>query len=140
MNLLLNTIYPVGSVRISFNDGETNFMGGTWVKVQDRFLLGAGSKTVGSTGGEETHTLTTNEMPSHSHVEAWSGYDGGVLYNYGLTYGSGSNWGMNISRISTPTAANTASPNYLTTWGTGGSQAHNNMPPYIVVFIYRRTA
>lgn len=63
------TIYPIGSIYMSVasTSPETLF-GGTWAQLKDRFLLGAGDTyTAGDTGGNATHTLTTNEMPSHSH-------------------------------------------------------------------------
>lgn len=123
---------PIGTMLAYEDDTKpASIYGGTWEHLKDKFILGAGDiYAVGSTGGEATHTLTVAEMPNHSHTEVWCGYDGSVIYNYGLTYGSGSNWGININKISIPNAANTASSNYLNTWDNGGSQAHNNMPPY----------
>ena len=93
--------------------------GGTWQRIEGRFLLGADSDhTAGSTGGEEEHALTVGEMPSHQHtVTCGSGGDTGL--------GSGSTW------TSTITARTNAA---------GGSQPHNNMPPYLAVYIWKRTA
>lgn len=67
---LLDYFYPIGTIYqtsdASFN--PTTHFGGNWEKIENRFLLGdSSSKTVGSTGGEETHKLTIAEMPSHSH-------------------------------------------------------------------------
>ena len=54
---LLDTIYPVGSIYMSVNNtSPASFLGGTWEQIKDRFLLGAGSKSAGATGGEENHT------------------------------------------------------------------------------------
>lgn len=131
---LLNAIYPVGSIYISTNNNSPqNFLGGTWVRIEGRFLLGAGSGyNANATGGEATHTLTTDEMPSHNHdisrIEPGS---------------SGANY--------TVLAKGTQSANYWDSSRTyvipnvqigyrGGSRAHNNMPPYYVVYIRRRTA
>lgn len=96
---------------------------GTWEQVKDKFLLGAGDDyEVGSTGGEATHTLSIDEMPSHSH-------------NYGSvrqdadpdTSGAhGYKW-SDINNSQTTTSA-------------GGNKAHNNMPPYVTVYIWRRIA
>lgn len=68
-NDLLNRIYPVGSIYISVKSTNPNSLfGGTWAQIQGRFLLGQDSRyAAGSTGGEETHTLTVNEMPGHTH-------------------------------------------------------------------------
>lgn len=57
---LLDSIYPVGSIYMSTKDSSpANFLGGTWERIEGKFLLGAGSGFgAGSTGGEATHTLT----------------------------------------------------------------------------------
>ena len=97
---LNNKIYPVGSIYISVNStSPASLFGGTWEQLKDRFLLSAGNTyTAGSTGGEANHTLTVDEMPSHSHstdknagwpsTEAGSGWS--INYNNydrGITYG-----------------------------------------------------
>lgn len=99
--------------------------GGTsWTAIEGAFLLGTSSAhTIGSTGGEETHTLTIAEMPSHSH---------GV--NSGATVFA--NGGANdVSQT-----AGSRTYTYLGISNTGGGQAHNNMPPYKTVYIWERTA
>lgn len=67
----LNKVYPVGAIYMSMNatDPGTLF-GGTWERINDKFLLGVGDtyKKAGAYGGEATHTLTAAEMPSHSHT------------------------------------------------------------------------
>ena len=69
MTQLINAIYPVGSIYMSVNStSPATLFGGTWQRIQDRFLLSAGSTySAGATGGEATHTLTSGEMPSHKH-------------------------------------------------------------------------
>ena len=64
------TIYPVGAIYISVNSTSPGTLfGGSWERIQDRFLLSAGSSySAGSTGGSATHTLTASEMPSHTHT------------------------------------------------------------------------
>ena len=123
--LLIDTIYPVGSIYMSTNNvSPQSFFGGTWERIQDRFLLAAGSTyTAGSTGGSATHTLTINEMPSHGHVV---GTESGSVtkdtsYIAGATGGAG--------------ARGTG-----TTDNAGGGTAHNNMPPYLTVYMWKRTA
>lgn len=128
VNAILDTIYPIGSIRLSINPNETNFLGGTWVKIMDSFIVGAGNTyNVGDTGGEATHTLTEQEIPSHRHTIS------------NPTSNTGANEVMNPS-------TNGTGPFSGDSWGwrptgyTGGGQAHNNLPPYIAVFIYKRTA
>lgn len=95
--------------------------GGAWEQLKDRFLLGAGdSYTAGNTGGEATHYLTESEMPSHNH---------------GYAMRAGSNGGWTIAQMS-----NGAGQYFGYTERTGGSQAHNNMPPYLVVYMWKRIA
>lgn len=65
----VDAIYPVGSIFQTTSDIDPNeyFGVGVWQKIENAFLCGSGTKTVKSIGGEETHTLTLSEMPSHSH-------------------------------------------------------------------------
>lgn len=121
---LLNLIYPVGSIYMSVQDvSPATFIGGTWERLKDRFLLGAGDTyTAGNTGGEATHVLTINEMPSHTHKLDRGNY--GNLRREEIAYSNGESvqsdsWGVQ---------------------NTGGGQAHNNMPPYLVVYMWKRTA
>jgi hypothetical protein len=71
----LNIIYPVGSIYMSVNNvSPETFMGGTWEQIKDTFLLSAGDTyTAGATGGEATHTLTVEEIPSHTHTSEFCG-------------------------------------------------------------------
>ena len=118
---LLAKIYPVGSIYMSVNNvSPASFLGGTWEQLKDRFLLGCGDTySNGATGGEAEHTLTVNEIPSHNHSApsiSWAdiGTTGGGWNNHANTTG--------------------------TTGATGGGQAHNNMPPYLAVYMWKRTA
>lgn len=96
---------------------------GTWEQVTDRFLLAAGSSyAAGSTGGAATHTLTINEMPSHNHVPK-GGWGAGSL-------------GSGYFRVDGNSPAN----KWTATESTGGGAAHNNMPPYLAVYMWKRTA
>ena len=70
LSLLLETVYPIGAIYMSMSNIEPSvlFGFGTWQKIEDTFLLASGPKhTLGSTGGEEAHTLTVDEMPNHGH-------------------------------------------------------------------------
>nr|DAO22013.1 MAG TPA: baseplate protein [Caudoviricetes sp.] len=128
-NFLL-AAHPVGSIYQSSSlvNPADLFGGGTWERIKDRFLLAAGdSYAEGSTGGEAAHTLTANEMPKHSHNVS----NGTAL----LT--------TNNSIAINQTAAANGLPNITSTaWfaENGGSAAHNNMPPYLVVYTWMRTA
>lgn len=135
---IVNMIYPVGSIYMSVNStSPQTLFGGTWVQLQNRFLLGAGSSyAAGATGGEATHKLSVNEMPSHSHPP----YDGGSflcintnndpagLRNMGFVGQTGTGWWQ------------PANKNITGTLSIGGNGAHNNMPPYLVVYMWKRTA
>ena len=121
---LINSIYPVGAIFITINNTNPgNYITNTvWVLLKDRFLLGAGDTYIGgNTGGEATHILTTSEMPSHNHELDYNLY--GSRSGYGFV-------GTNSNKIET---------GYLTMKNTGGGQAHNNMPPYLVVYMWKRT-
>ena len=96
--------------------------GGTWQQITGRFLLAAGSGySAGATGGEAAHTLTQNEIPNHNH---------GIDY-MGAYSGTSGAWGGLVA------ASGTGVTN---TRATGGGAAHNNMPPYLVVYIWKRIA
>ena len=125
INQMANYIYPVGSYYISHNrTSPAQLFGGTWLRVTDRFLWGCSStETIGSTGGEKTHTLTTSEIPPHAHYLPNSN-NAGETQNYTLTYN--------------PNAKGLAGT--LKTKNTGEGGAHNNMPPYVNVAIWRRIA
>ena len=130
-------IYPVGSIYISANStSPAELFGGTWEQIKDRFLLAAGDTyAAGSTGGEATHTLTVNEMPSHSHAVAPLGAKGGTNGNlvindkYGAMSGADT---LNLSGGNAFYARNTSI--------VGERQAHNNMPPYLTIYMWKRTA
>ena len=136
---LFDIVYPVGAIYMSVSSTSPEILfGGTWEQIQNRFLLAAGSSyTAGDTGGEATHTLTANEMPVHSHdlrantswggsetLAPWAQYFGSnILYDVGASGGTiTTSYYGNVTQL------------------TGGSVAHNNMPPYLVVYMWKRTA
>jgi hypothetical protein len=126
--------YPIGSVYISFNNTDpSTYFGGSWERIKGKFLLSADDNTYRNetTGGEASHKLTTNEMPSHSH-----GLSKTVPYGvpYNDTGGS-----LSGNSGSGPYYRETYNPPW-TVNNAGGGQAHNNMPPYIAVYMWRRTA
>lgn len=135
-NTILNSIYPVGSIYMSTNStNPSNIFGGTWVQIKDTFLLSAGDNyTAGNTGGEATHTLTTQEMPAHRHkVGGTGGGDGTGEGGYLARYSTSSDLPYSLR-------SNNSDPTYWSTSSVGSGQAHNNMPPYLVVYMWKRTA
>lgn len=120
------TIYPVGSIYMSVsNINPGDLFGGVWDQIKDKFLLSAGDKhTSGETGGEEKHTLTEAEIPSHVH------------YAYGwaeVADGSGTYKVLGAMSEAGSGAA-------YSTYPTGSSEPHNIMPPYLTVYMWKRIA
>jgi len=131
---LVNALYPVGSIYINAtnNTNPGTLLGhGTWI------AFGAGRVPVGfdssdtafdtaeETGGAKTHTLTVSELPAHSHDLQYFANTGGSA-PFGAE--SSGNNGINLQ----PLGGGTTS--------VGGGSAHNNLQPYIVVYMWKRTA
>lgn len=117
---LLDVIYPIGSLYISFNNvSPAENIGGQWEPIIGRFPYFSDKI---ETGGENTHTLTINEMPSHSHQTLQNNNDGTT-----------SGWALtSVNGI--------VKKEYGFTIGEGGSQPHNNMPAYQSMYAWRRVA
>ena len=116
-------IFPVGYIYISVDDTNPGTLfGGSWTRIKDKFLLSAGDTySAGSTGGEASHKLTVNEIPSHNHS---------TYYQENAASGSARRTpaGPSGTELSTGTSE------------VGGGQAHNNMPPCLTVYVWKRTA
>lgn len=128
---IIDVVYPVGSIYMSVNAADPSklFSGTLWEKLEGRFLLGSSSTyKLGSTGGEATHTLTYDEMPKHTHA-MYSGNSGGPQ-----------DWEPDGGSY----LVDSVTENKTTWWAplgmnyAGGSAAHNNMPPYLVVNMWKR--
>ena len=139
-NMILNAVYPVGSIYMSVNStSPATLFGGKWVAIsQGRTLVGVGTGTdingdsmtwtAETEGGEYFHTLTIDEMPSHKHVSWIHGNVNPTSHSESKDYFSYAGWGSS----------------YHDTWentdNTGGGQAHNNIQPFFAVYMWKRTA
>ena len=119
--------YPVGSIYMSWSStSPASLFGGTWTKIVDRFLVGAGQSYItGQYGGEVTHKLTLNEIPSHTHPVIRPPYYAAEWKTGGDIYATNN--------------MTTAIVKGTTQWA-GGGLAHENRPPYLAVNMWRRTA
>ena len=138
--VLFDKLYPIGSVYTNATDSTnpSTLLGfGSWTRIgQGRVLIGEGSGTDinsesktftnGSSGGEYEHQLTEAELASHSHAVNTGGNSGGFV---------GQNQGSNHTEggVAGSRRGGTAQP-------TGGNQAHNNIQPYLTVYMWKRTA
>lgn len=146
---LLDKTYPVGSIYISVNDtSPSELFGGTWEAVaQGRTLVGVGYNVANTTdywgacgantvnfpagemGGEMTHKLTTNEIPKHTHAfsSSVSAIGGNANNKTGTTKSGADQYTIN-GRAFNPVG------------NTGGDGRHNNVQPYLAVYMWKRTA
>ena len=153
----LDKVYPVGSIYMSVNDTNPGTLfGGTWSQIKDKFLLACGSTYAnGATGGEATHKLTAAEsgVPAHGHgnnfslsnnantlhsATAISGVQSDTVkqstsatYKYLRVVNEGASLTRNSVTLSGDVSNNTAA---------AAANAHNNMPPYLAVYVWKRTA
>lgn len=135
---ILQLIYPVGSIYMSVNStSPATLFGGTWARITGRFLLAAtdngssgASQAAGNTGGAATVTLTAEQsgLPKHTHT---------ATTKYAQTAGTGT------ARYHIASSGSTTSTNFVTisnNTAQGASEAHENMPPYLSVYVWKRTA
>ena len=150
---IIKKVYPVGSIYMSTvsTNPATLFGFGTWEAMPaGRVLLAQGKSSwgttynAGSTGGEATHQLTVGELPAHNH-SASTNTTGSHAHTY--TWRNYQGWAG--SKSATSVWENTATNNTgsagehshtVTINNTGSNQAHNNLQPYIAVYIWKRTA
>lgn len=139
----LLSVYPIGSIYMSLSSvsPETLF-GGVWQRITGQFLLAAtdggnsgAAQAAGNTGGEAEHTLTVNEMPAHGHG---SGDTARGFWRGGATYRANVQSGSNVTSV--VRSPDTSVQYFFNTASTGGGAAHNNMPPYLSVYMWQRTA
>jgi len=139
--IITNRMYPIGAIYCNATNGDNpnTILGfGVWEKYADgRVLVGDGTSdqnfaasltnAASSRGGASTHRLTETQMPSHRHE---------VHHSYsGATQHTGNRRWLNADTISTH--------GYHTTFymsNAGGGASHNNLQPYQVIYMWRRTA
>ena len=152
---LFNMIYPVGSIYMSVNNTNPSLLfGGTWEKIEDKFLLASGTTYENdSTGGSADAVIV-----SHNHTQNSHTHNAREKRRF-IVVGDGANWGYS-SKIKIGTGENTTAYYYVhSTENTGGILEHTetaeasptinstgedgtgkNMPPYLAVNIWKRTA
>lgn len=124
---LIDKVYPVGAIYMStVATSPEELFGGKWQAINNRFLYASGKYSAGASGGEETHVLSIAEMPAHNH-DIYTSRNApqktqreylDVVANWG--YGGVESMASILNR--------------------GNNQPHNNMPPYLVVYMWKRTA
>lgn len=129
---LQQKVYPVGAAYVSFTnlDNPNITLGfGSWTQVAGRTIVGYDNSQVEfdallETGGAKTHTLTEAELATHNHLERIASGGGGTF----APYDGGGTEGTTIIDGNIDTA------------DAGSNTPHNNLQPYIVAAIWRRTA
>ena len=132
LNTYLLAAHPVGSYYWSDDSTDPGrLFGGTWEEVTDVFLFAAARDNqvgyqAGDSGGSKTHTLTVDEMPSHTHRLGIDNPNGEQL------------GGSKLQHLYNPNAIFYGLDDVIKT--AGGGQPHNNMPPYYATYCWRRIA
>ena len=135
----VDLIYPVGSIYMSVNaTNPKELFGGTWERITDTFLLAAGETyEAGSVGGEATHKLTVPEMPIHDHPISGNGNASGLGTTYNAITMQGSAYPNDPALVR---GGDYTGNGYAYINKRGGDKPHNNMPPYLAVYTWKRTA
>ena len=149
---LINTIYPIGSIYMSVSSTSPQILfGGTWEQIKDTFLLASGD-TYASDGdvataqhGSATVSLTEEQMPRHTHKQNAHSHTIGSLTRYTISgkgvaavgdgYGNTQNY-----KTGSTTATNKYTGGTNTTEAAQNGSAHENMPPYMAVYCWKRIA
>lgn len=139
---LLNKVYPVGAIYISASStSPASLFGGTWEQLSDRFLLACGSSyAAGSTGGAATVVLSKANLPAvtgqfelHNAASSTPVYKVSGCFSSAMTNSSAYRNGG--------TSASGAQSIGKVNFSNGGSgKAHNNMPPYLAVYMWKRVS
>jgi hypothetical protein len=137
INTRIDGFFPVGSIYMSVNNvNPSTIFGGTWEQIEDRFLLASGATyAAGTTGGESTVTLNVNQIPSHRHINDYY-YPGGEQQWYTDSGDSIGGSGKKYIYLNGSAGFHGAQKHS----NVGGGQAHNNMPPYLAVYVWKRVS
>ena len=126
---IIDIIYPIGCIYMSFNaiDPSTLYSGTEWERIKGKFLVGVDEDDTDINisaieGGEKEHLLLESEMPVHNHQQYVTANTGGPSIRC--------DYSSDARGILYPQGCNTGNA--------GGNQAHNNMPPYIAVYMWKR--
>lgn len=148
---ILNSIYPIGAIYMSVNNvNPGTIFGGTWTQIKDTFLLAAGNTyTAGSTGGKAKVKLSVENLPSHTHTGK-THVDGAHVHDstaYGWMIDGIGNARAAVAEGSSGFGAdirirnsNSEHQHWFTTDATGSGTDIENMPPYLTVYVWKRTA
>lgn len=135
--------FPVGTILMTTEDANpSTYIGGTWVALNDVFLLAASeTHPAGETGGAETVVLSTAQLPAHRHytinmAKAESGISPDYQHTVARYDREVSSWPDTHYQLN---ATNNPANGGLTS-STGSGEAHENMPPYLAVYVWKRTA
>ena len=129
-SMIIDLIYPIGSIYMTVSDTNPfeTIKFGVWEKIENKFLLASSNIHMnGETGGEENHTLSINEMPKHSHKMKYDSIGWTAIRQ-----SSGTNGILEYNKSSYD--------GQYSTEEVGNGNAHNNMPPYLVVNMWKRVA
>ncbi len=146
INSIANIIYPVGSIYMSVNSTSPQVLfGGRWTQLKDRFLLGSGDTyTNASTGGASTVALTKAQMPRHNHTQAQHRHKQANKYSDGTGSAGAYMYTSNRTAVDHYTDYQTPVINHTggteTTNADANGSPHENMPPYLAVYMWKRIA
>ena len=150
-SVLLDKLYPVGCIYHSASStSPASFLGGTWERIKDTFILAAGDTyAAGSTGGEAAHVLIAKELPvnayngtfksygnvqffnADSHGSSWTNdYEFMIAAKRGLAGTTGTDNVLTQDNLATSNPISVSNPN--------GGNSHNNMPPYTAMYVWKR--
>lgn len=157
----INAVYPIGSIYMSVNDTKpSTLFGGTWERLEGRFLIGAGTNmrtntnesfgslgvgepefANGERGGQYYHKLGIDEMPKHHHdTNDWTMVANKDAVKIRTNFGAKC---IEINAEDTnivPNIKANKNEDGNATGDSGGGKAHSNMPPYLAVYMWKRTA
>lgn len=145
---ILGAVYPVGSVYTNAGvstSPETLLGFGTWERFANgKVLVGVSETetefdTLGETGGAKTQALTMAQLPKHGLSMTLHGQENGtIVFSQGVT--GGTTTGTSIARHVPGSSSAGSNSRQTPGWSFGNDEAHNNLQPYITVYMWKRTA